>query len=139
MLAALPFLPVLLAAAPAAAQQAAIPRLSPAAAAALLADPATQRTAALALAGLAGIVLDTRLGPLAALVDPADRARPSDTLHDVARRRDPDFDRHLYEHGQAAVADAGAVAAEAAELKRTADRLHAALAPLLAAAAPRGG
>lgn len=104
---------------------------SPDAAATLLADPATQRTAALALASLAGIVLDTRLGPLASLADPADRARADDTVHDLARRRDPAFDRHLYERSQAAVATAGAVAAEAAELKRTADRLHAALAPLL--------
>ena len=100
----------------------------------MLADPATQRTAALAIAGLAGIVLDTRLGPLAGLADPADRVRPDDTLHDVARRRDPAFDRHLYEGSQRAVATAGAMAAEAAELKRTADRLRTALGPLLAAA-----
>lgn len=126
--------PLFLVAAPAMAQQAAPPRLSPDAAAALLSDPATQRTAALAIAGLAGIVLDTRVGPLAALTDPADGVRPGDTLHSMARRSDPDFDRHLYERSQAAVAGAGAVAAEAAELKRTADRLHAALAPLLAAA-----
>ena len=123
-------LAALLAATPAA-SNAVQPRPSLDAAAALLADPAMQRTAALALAGLAGVALDTRLGPLASLADPADRARPDDTLHDLARRRDPAFDRHLYERSQAAVATAGAVAAEGAELKRTADRLRAALAPLL--------
>ena len=131
-------LAALLAAAPAAADApaAAPARARPSidAAAAMLADPATQRTAALALAGLVGVVLDTRLGPLASLADPADRARPDDTLHDLARRRDPAFDRHLYERSRAAVATAGAVAAQSAELKRTADRLRAALAPLIDAA-----
>lgn len=131
-------LPLLLLATPAVAQRAAPPRLSPEAAAAMLSDPAMQRTAALAIAGIANIVLDTRVGPLAALADPADGVRPSDTLHSVARRRDSEFDRHLYEGSQRAIAGAGAVAAEAAELQRTADRLHAALAPLLAAAGQPG-
>lgn len=120
--------------------QAAPPRPSAAEAAKMLADPTVQQTAALALASLAGIVLDTRVGPLATLADPADHVRPDDTLHSLARRNDPAFDAHLYDRSRAVVAGAGAAAAEAAELQRTADRLKAALAPLIAAAGgPRHG
>lgn len=130
----LPLALVLAAAAPAAVHHRAP---SPAAIAAALNDPAVQRIAALEIASLAGIVLDTRVGPLASFADPADHVRPDDSLRDVIRRRDPDAERHLYEQSRRAVATAGAVAAgslaEAAELKRTAGRLRAALAPLAAA------
>ena len=105
------------------------------AAAAALNDPAVQQIAALEIASLAGIVLDTKVGALAALTDPRDHVRPGDTLRDVVRRRDPDAERHLYEQSRRAVATAGAVAAgsvaEAAEISRTAARLRAALAPLI--------
>ena len=111
-------------------------RLDPAQAAAALQNPLVQDGIAAAVAQLAGIVLDTRIGPLAALSDPD--ARPEDTLRDVERRRDPDYEAHLRERTRGAVATAGAVAGgvavQSAELKRTADRLHAALAPLLAMA-----
>lgn len=108
---------------------------SPAAAAAALNDPAVQQIAALEIASLAGIVLDTRIGALAALTDPRDHVRAGDTLRDVVHRGDPDAERHLYEQSRRAIATAGAVAAgsvaEAAELGRTAARLRAALAPLI--------
>jgi hypothetical protein len=133
-----PALLLSLIAAPAVAQRAPVPPQAPAlsadAAAKLLADPATQDVLALQIAGLAGIVLDTRVGPLASLADPRDGVRPDDTIRSVQRRRDPEFDRHLYEGSRRAVASAGAVAGEAAELQRTAQRLRAALAPLIAAA-----
>lgn len=121
----------------AAATPAASPRPSAAVAVAALNDPALQQIAALEIASLAGIVLDTKVGPLAALTDPRDHVRPNDTLRDMVHRSDPEAERHLYEGSRRAVAAAGAVAAgsvaEAAELKRTADRLQIALAPLAAA------
>ncbi|WP_375381851.1 hypothetical protein [uncultured Sphingomonas sp.] len=125
-------------ASPAVAQQAAPTRPTAADAARLLANPAAQDLIAQQIASLAGIVLDTKVGPLAALTDPRDHVRPDDTLHSVEQRSDPEFDRHLYDGSRHAVATAGAVAGgaamEAAELRRTADRLRAALAPLVKAA-----
>lgn len=127
----------------AAATPAVPPHPSAATAAAALNDPAVQQVAALEIASLAGIVLDTKVGPLAALTDPRDHVRPDETLRDVVHRRDPDAERHLYEGSRRAVAAAGGVAAasvaEAAELKRTSDRLQAALAPLAAALHGIGG
>ncbi|WP_174291510.1 hypothetical protein [Sphingomonas bacterium] len=114
------------------------PRPSAGDAARVLSDPAAQDVIALQIASLAGIVLDTKVGPLAALTDPRDHVRADDTLRSVEHRRDPEFERHLYEGSRRAVATAGAVAGgavtEAAELRRTADRLRAALGPLIAAA-----
>lgn len=131
-------LALLVAASPATAQRAATPRPAAADAARLLSDPTAQSILALQLSALAGIVLDTKVGPLAALADPRDDVRPDDTLHAVERRRDPDYDRHLYERSRRAVATAGTAVggavAEAAELRRTADRLRDALTPLIGAA-----
>ena len=124
---------------PAATQEVAPRRPAPTDVARLLANPAAQDLIARQVASLAGIVLDTRVGPLAALADPREGVRPDDTLRSIEQRRDPELDRHLYERSRAAVATAGAVAggavAEAAELRRTTERLRAALAPLLDSAA----
>lgn len=132
-------LALLLGASPAATQEVAPRRPTPADAARLLADPAAQDLLAQQIAQLAGIVLDTKVGPLAALNDPREGVRPDDTLHSIEQRRDPDIDRHLYQRSHQAVAAAGAVAGgavtEAAELRRTIARLRAALGPLLDAAA----
>lgn len=120
----------LVAAAPAVAREPARPSAEQAAAA--LGNPLVQEAAARALTQLAGIVLDTRVGP-AAMMDPSVRA--GDTLRDVVRRDDPDFEEHLYEGTRrslgTAAAVAGGAAVQARELKRTADRLEAALEPLL--------
>ncbi|MGI4732285.1 MAG: hypothetical protein ACRYFW_11120 [Janthinobacterium lividum] len=122
-------------ASPAVAQEAAPPRPTSADAARLLANPAAQNLIAQQIASLAGIVLDTKVGPLAALTDPRDGVRPDDTLRSVEQRRDPEFDRHLDEGSRRAVATAGGVVGgaltEEAELRRTAARLRAALAPLI--------
>ena len=96
-----------------------------------LQSPAVQEGAASAIGQLADILLDTRVGALAALGDPD--VRPGDTLRDVKRREDPAFEANLRQDTRRAVGQAGAVAAGAAELQRTADRLRAALAPLLRA------
>ena len=130
-LAAFALLPVILAA-PALAQA---PARAPSAADAVRAaqDPLVREAAATYLEQLADIVLDTRVGPAATLADP--RARPSDTLRDLQQRDDPQFEQHLHERTKrgvdTAAALAGGTAVEAAELKRTAARLQAAIGPLL--------
>jgi hypothetical protein len=130
-------LPSLLAAAPALAQAPAphAPgRPDPATVVRALQNPAAQDLAAAYLDQLADIVLDTRVGPAAALADP--RVPPSATLRQLQERRDPAFEQHLREQTRRAVGTAatvaGGTAVEAAELKRTADRLQAAVAPLVA-------
>lgn len=116
--------------------QAARPAIDPAQAAAALQNPLVQEGLAAAITQLAGIVLDTRVGPPAALADPDGDVRPRETLRDVERRRDPGFEAHLHDRARSAVASAGmvagGVAGQSAEFKRTADRLKAALAPLMA-------
>lgn len=100
-------------------------------------EPMVQEGIAMAMAGLAGIVLDTRVGPLARYADPEADIRPSDTLRDVERRRDPHFETKLHDQTRRAVATVGVVAGDAlamsGELARTADRLRDALAPLAGA------
>lgn len=117
-------------AAPAVAREPA--RVSPEQAAAALGNPLVQEAAARALTQLVGIVLDTRVGPAAA-VDPS--VRSSDTLRDVVSRDDPRFEEKLYEGTRrslgTAAAVAGGAAAQAREIERTAARLEAALEPLL--------
>ena len=136
---ALVALPLILLASPALAAPAehrAPPRPTAEQAVQALGNPLVQEAAARALTQLVGIVLDTRVGPAAALAPDSD-LRPTDTLRDVVRRDDPRYEEHLYEGtrrslGTAATV-AGGAAVEARELKRTADRLDAALAPLMAA------
>lgn len=100
-------------------------------------DPIVQEGVAMAMSGLAGIVLDTRVGPLARYADPHEDIRPSDTLRDLERRRDPHFEAKLHDRTRRAVAGMGLVAGDAlamsGELARTADRLRDALAPLAGA------
>ena len=97
-------------------------------------DPMVQEGIAMAMSALAGIVLDTRVGPLARYADPEADIRPSDTLRDVERRRDPHFEAKLHDRTRRAVGTMGAVTSDAlamsGELARTADRLRSALAPL---------
>lgn len=100
-------------------------------------DPMVQEGIAMAMAGLAGIVLDTKVGPLARYADPDADIRPTDTLRDLERRKDPHFEAKLHDRTRRAVAMTGAVAGDAlamsGELARTADRLRDALAPLAGA------
>lgn len=100
-------------------------------------EPLVQDAAADTLVRLADIILDTRVGPAAALADPNGDVRPNDTLRDLKRRDDPRFEQHLRQDTRRAVgtatAVAGGAAVQAQELKRTADRLDAALTPLIAA------
>jgi hypothetical protein len=118
------------------------PTLSPDQAAQALESPIVQEAAAKTLTQLAGILLDTRVGPLAALADPRDHVRASDTLRDLKHRDDPHYEQHLERDTRRALGTAGALAggavAETAELRRTAARLREVLAPLIGSLAPAG-
>ena len=102
-------------------------------------DPVVQEGAAAAVSALAGILLDTRIGPLAAY---SRDVRPTDTLRDLKRRDDPQFEARLHDDARRAAAAAGAVTSDAlamsGEVARTADRLRAALAPLAGLLASTG-
>lgn len=104
-----------------------------------LADPMVQEGVAGAVSALAGIVLDTRVGPLARYTD--GRIHPNDTLRDMKRREDPHFEARLHDNTRRAVRTAGVVAGDATamagELSVTAARLRAALAPFVDYAAKR--
>lgn len=129
-------LPLLLIATPALAQGRPAPRPTAEQAAAALGNPLVQEAAARTLMQLVGIVLDTRVGPAAALSPDGD-IRAGDTLRDVVRRDDPRFEERMYRDTRRSLGTAAAVAGGAVagtrELQRTADRLDAALGPLIAA------
>lgn len=99
-----------------------------------LQDPIAQEAITMAIGSIASVVLDTRVGQLARVLGPDSDIRPSDTLRDVQRRKDPDFEARFQNDTRRAVATAGSVAVGAAamseELQRTADRLREAMAPL---------
>jgi len=105
-----------------------------AAAAQALKNPLVQEAVAATISNLAGIVLDTRVGPLAHYADPDNDIRPNDTLRDIERRRDPQFEKRLHDDTRRAVAGAGVVADDmvtmSKSLQETSGRLQAALAPL---------
>jgi hypothetical protein len=90
MRASLILLPLLLCAAPAAAQRA--PQLPPE-----LTDPATAQRLANAMQVMSNVFLDMRVGEVHAALEgrPATPAERSMTVRDMARRDDPDFDRHF--------------------------------------------
>ena len=106
-----------------------------AAIASALGNPAAQDALARTVDRLAGIVLDTRVGPLAVLTDARDDIEPDDTLRDVKEREDPDFESRLHRSTRRAAASAGNAAGAAvtqiAELRRTAERLKKVLGPAL--------
>jgi hypothetical protein len=104
------------------------------AAAKTLQNPVVQESLAGMVDQLAGIILDTRVGPLARYADPEEDIRAGDTLRDLQRRRDPGFDKRLHNGVRDAVGTAGLLAedslAMAASIEDSAARLRAALAPL---------
>jgi hypothetical protein len=85
-------LPLLLCAGPALAQQAAAPQLPPE-----LTDPATVQRLAIAMQSLSHALLNVKVGEARAALE-GRQATPQErnmTVGDLARRKDPDFDRHL--------------------------------------------
>lgn len=101
---------------------------------AMLSNPMVQDGAAAIIAEFADALLQTRVGPLAALTDPRDDVRPGDTLGDLARRDDPYFDRRLRDNSKRAVGAAGAALGAAGQMNReleaTAARLRAVMSKL---------
>lgn len=99
-----------------------------------LQNPIVQEGLASVLGNLTGIVLDTRIGPLARYADPEDDIRPNDTLGSLQRRRDPGFEARMHRDTRRAIGAAGAATEDAlamgAALEDTTARLRAALAPL---------
>lgn len=99
-----------------------------------LQNPMVQEGLAGVVSQIAGIVLDTKVGPLAHYAGPEDDVRAGDTLRDIERRRDPGFEQRLHADTRHAVAATAAAAQDAlamsASLEDTAARLRAALAPL---------
>lgn len=97
-----------------------------------LKNPFVQEIVAAQVSQLAGIVLDTRVGPLAHYADRD--IRPTDTLRDIQRRRDPGFEKRLHDDTRRAVAGAGALADDVVtmskSLQETSSRLRTALEPL---------
>ena len=84
------FLPLLLAATPAVAQQAPqLPRE--------LTDPATAQRLSNTMQALSRAVMDIRVGEMKAAIEgrPPSPAERNMTVRDMARRDDPNFDRHL--------------------------------------------
>src|SRR6185369_17733175 len=84
------FLPLILAATPAVAQP--VPQLPPE-----LTDPATAQRLGNAMQALSSAFLDLRLGEVQAALEgrQASQAEKNLTVRDMARRNDPDFDRHF--------------------------------------------
>ena len=102
-----------------------------------LSNPMVQAGVAGMVGAFADALLDTRVGPLAHYTDPRDGIRAQDSLGDLIRRDDPDFDARLQQRTRAAVALTGQAARDAAamsrELGKTADRLRVLLATTSAA------
>jgi hypothetical protein len=97
-----------------------------------LQNPMVQEGLATVMAQLAGIALDTRVGPMLHYADPT--IGENDTIADIQRRRDPQFDRHLRDNARHAAAMAGQLAGDAVAMRDsltdTRRKLDAALAPL---------
>jgi hypothetical protein len=95
-------------------------------------NPMVQEGAAAMLTNLAGILLDTRVGPTAQYLDPT--VGEQDTLRDIQRRRDPNFEKNIHRDARNAVIVAGKLTEGAVQMQdslgETAARLRAALAPL---------
>ncbi len=97
----------------------------------MMADPRVQGAAVAVLDRLSGVLLDTRVGPLAVMTDPNANVRPNDTVRDVLRRDDPQFDAKLHDRTKGTVSMVGSAAGAAgsfsSEIDRTVTRLRGVL------------
>jgi hypothetical protein len=102
-----------------------------------LSNPMVQTGIAGLVGAFANTLLDTHVGPLAHYTDPRDGIRAQDTVGDLVRRSDPQFDARLQRQSRNAVAATGQAARDAAamsrELSKTAGRLRELLAMTSAA------
>jgi hypothetical protein len=98
----------------------------------ILADPRAQAGVAGMVDALADAVMQTHVGPLAALSDDPS-VRPGDTLGDIQRRRDPAYRQRLRAETAGAMAMLGQVTGDAAamsdELRATVARVQRVIEP----------
>jgi len=96
---------------------------------ATLGDPRVQGAMVTVLNRFSDVLLDTRVGPAASMVDP--NVRPNDTARDVLRRDDPAFDAKMRDRTRTTVTTVGRAASAAgafsAEIDRTTRRLEGVL------------
>lgn len=94
-------------------------------------DPVVQQAVPAAMAAMLAALMDTRVGGLAALTDPAEDIRPGDTLGDLVARDDPGFQTRAYADARRSTEMmgrmAGSIATIMPELRASADRMRDAL------------
>ena len=84
----------------------------------MLSNPAVQDGLTDIIAQFADAFLQTRVGPVAMLTDRRDDIREDDTLGDVIRRDNPDFDRRLHDNTRRTLATTGRALRGASEMER---------------------
>jgi hypothetical protein len=96
------------------------------AAANALNNPMVQNGVVGLIDALTDAVMETRVGPMAAIA-PDSNIRPNDTLDSMAARRNPDYRNEMHRNARHTVAAAGRTASAAVamsdELKATTDRV----------------
>ncbi|MBW8841297.1 MAG: hypothetical protein JF608_05695 [Sphingomonadales bacterium] len=104
-----------------------VPQMDARAAANALNNPMVQNGVVGLIDALTDAVMETRVGPMAAIA-PDSNIRPNDTLDSMAARRNPDYRNEIHRNARHTVAAAGRTASAAVamsdELKATTDRVR---------------
>lgn len=104
-----------------------MPQMSARDAARVLNNPMVQNGLVGLLDALTDAVMETRVGPMAAIAPNSD-IRPNDTLDSMAARRNPDYRNQIHRNAKRTVAAAGrsanAAVAMSDELKATTERVR---------------
>jgi len=103
------------------------PQMNARAAANALNNPMVQNGVVGLIDALTDAVMETRVGPVAAIA-PDSSIRPNDTLDSMAARRNPDYRNEIHRNARHTVAAAGRTAGAAVamsdELKATTERIR---------------
>jgi hypothetical protein len=104
-----------------------VPQMNARAAANALNNPMVQNGVVGLIDALTDAVMETRVGPMAAIA-PDSNIRPNDTLDSMAARHNPDYRNEIHRNAKqtvvAAGRTAGAAVAMSDELKATTDRVR---------------
>src|SRR3954468_1003678 len=104
-----------------------VPQMDARAAANALNNPMVQNGVVGLIDALTDAVMETRVGPMAAIA-PDSNIRPNDTLDSMAARRNPDYRNKIHRNARHTVAAAGrtvsAAVAMSDELKATTERVR---------------
>jgi hypothetical protein len=104
-----------------------VPQMDARAAANALNNPMVQNGVVGLIDALTDAVMETRVGPMAAIA-PDSNIRPNDTLDSMAARRNPDYRNEIHRNARHTVAAAGRTASAAVamsdELKATTERVR---------------